>query len=99
MKKHILIYLKHFNYSLEEYMPCEVCANRAVDVHHIEARGMGGTSKKDEIENLMGLCRECHIHFGDKKQYLDYLKETHKKVLDDYRQGISGSRTNYGNIF
>jgi 5-methylcytosine-specific restriction endonuclease McrA len=45
---------------------------------------MGGTSSKDAIENLQGLCRECHIHFGDKKQYLDYLKETHKSFIDNY---------------
>ncbi len=99
MKKHTLIYLSHFHYSLEEFMPCEICSNRAVDIHHIEARGMGGTSQKDSIDNLMGLCRECHIHFGDKKNYLKYLKETHKKFLDDYRQGISGSRIKNGNIF
>jgi hypothetical protein len=84
MKKHTLKYLSHFNYSLEDYMPCEVCGNRAIDVHHIEARGMGGTSQKDEIEGLMGLCRECHIHFGDKKQYIDYLKETHQSFIDNY---------------
>jgi 5-methylcytosine-specific restriction endonuclease McrA len=48
-------------------------------VHHIEARGMGGTNEKDTIENLMGLCRKCHIEYGDKKQYKEFLKEIHAK--------------------
>jgi len=31
------------------------------------------------------LCRKCHIHFGDKKQYKDYLIEVHLKKLNDIR--------------
>ena len=38
---------------------------------------MGGTIKKDVIENLMALCREHHIAYGDKKNYIDYLKKIH----------------------
>ena len=26
----------------------------------LESRGMGGSKNKDYIENLMGLCRDCH---------------------------------------
>jgi 5-methylcytosine-specific restriction endonuclease McrA len=29
----------------------------AADIHHVIRRGEGGS---DEIENLIGLCRECH---------------------------------------
>jgi 5-methylcytosine-specific restriction endonuclease McrA len=29
---------------------------------------MGGTKKKDVIENLVACCRQCHILKGDKKQ-------------------------------
>jgi 5-methylcytosine-specific restriction endonuclease McrA len=56
-----------------------VCGSQAVDVHHIEARGMGGNKKADVIENLMGLCRKCHIEYGDKKQYKEFLKDIHAK--------------------
>ena len=42
---------------------------------------MGGSKFKDIIENLMALCRECHITYGDKKQYKEYLKEIHLKKL------------------
>jgi hypothetical protein len=58
-----------------------VCGKTAVDIHHIEARGMGGTTTKDVIENLMCLCRECHLKYGDKKQYKEWLKDIHQERL------------------
>lgn len=62
MKKHVRIYLDFFGYGVDDFIPCEVqgCTNRAVDVHHIDRRGMGGSKKKDYIENLAGLCRTHH---------------------------------------
>ena len=41
--------------------------------------GLGGSKDKDTIENLMGLCRKCHIEYGDKKQYKEFLKDIHAK--------------------
>jgi hypothetical protein len=58
-----------------------VCGKVGNDLHHIEARGMGGTTTKDVIENLMCLCRECHIKYGDKKQYKEWLKSVHEQRL------------------
>lgn len=82
MKSHTKIYLKHFGYGGEDFIPCEVCGSRAVDIHHIECRGMGGTRIKDEIQNIMALCREHHLQYGDKKQYIDFLKERHNLKLN-----------------
>jgi 5-methylcytosine-specific restriction endonuclease McrA len=79
MKKHTQIYLQGMGYKKTDFVPCEVCGAQAVDVHHIEARGMGGNKKADVIDNLMGLCRKCHIEYGDKKQYKEFLKEIHAK--------------------
>lgn len=64
-------------------MPCEICGSVAKDIHHIEARGMGGdpTGKKDNILNLMALCRTDHELYGDKKQHKDYLKNVHLKFM------------------
>jgi 5-methylcytosine-specific restriction endonuclease McrA len=45
------------------------------------ARGMGGSKEADNINNLMALCRECHLEYGDKKQYIDYLKEIHNDKI------------------
>jgi 5-methylcytosine-specific restriction endonuclease McrA len=66
-------------YDATSFVPCEVCGGVGTDIHHIEARGMGGSKDKDTIENLMGLCRKCHIEYGDKKQYKEFLKDIHAK--------------------
>jgi hypothetical protein len=79
MQKHTQIYLQGMGYKKTDFIPCEVCGSQAVDVHHIEARGMGGSKRADVIHNLMGLCRKCHIEYGDKKQYKEFLKDIHAK--------------------
>jgi len=81
LKKHTRIYLSYFNYGIDDYIPCEICGARAVDIHHIDARGMGGSKTKDDINNLMALCRQCHISKGDKKQYMDYLYRKHFEII------------------
>lgn len=85
MKKHIKIYLDYFGYSGHEYMPCEIpgCGRRAVDVNHIDSRKMGGdpTGSKDKIENLMGICREHHVEYGDIKDKKEWLKEVHLNFM------------------
>lgn len=85
MKKHIKIYLKHFDYDTDEFIPCEVCGSKAVDIHHIKARGMGGSDDKDTIENLMALCRMCHLVMGDNKNYMQTLIDKHKIKMDGKR--------------
>lgn len=82
MKNHTKVYLNHFGYIGEEFIPCEVCGQRAVDIHHIEARGIGGTKIGDTIENLMALCRYCHTVMGDTKTHMEFLKKKHKQKLD-----------------
>lgn len=78
MKKHTQIYMKAMKYDIHDFIPCEVCDNKATDIHHIEARGMGGSNEKDVIENLMALCRKCHIEFGDITDLKPYLKTIHE---------------------
>ena len=81
MKKHTLTYLNHFGYDISSFIPCEICGKTAVDIHHIEARGIGGSKEADAIENLMAVCREDHIKFGDQKQYKEWLKSIHEQRL------------------
>ena len=83
MQKHIKIYLKYFGYDTSDFIPCEMCGLKAQDIHHIEARGMGGSKHADNIENLMALCRQCHIDFGDKKQHKEMLKVVHKVKMNE----------------
>lgn len=81
MKKHTKVYLDYFDYTGDEFIPCEICGARAVDIHHIDCRGMGGSKAKDEIENLMALCRPCHMKYGDIKDKIENLKKIHAKHL------------------
>lgn len=57
MQKHTIKYFDYFDYGPEDFIPCEICGNRAVDIHHIKGR-IGKNS--NSIENLIGLCRGCH---------------------------------------
>ena len=81
MQKHTQIYLQGMGYKKTDFIPCEVCGSVGTDIHHINARGMGGSKTADVIENLMCCCRECHIKYGDKKQYKEFLKEIHLKNI------------------
>lgn len=83
MKKHTKIYLEYFKYDVSDFIPCEICGAKAVDIHHINARGMGGSKNKDVIENLMALCRLHHFLHGDIKHQKNYLKEIHLKKLNN----------------
>ncbi len=78
MQKQTKIYLNYFGYDTSDFIPCEVCGSQAVDINHIDCRGMGGSKTKDVIENLQALCRKCHIEYGDKKQHKDFLIITHQ---------------------
>jgi len=82
MKSHTKIYLDYLGYDISDFIPCEICSSKAVDIHHIEARGSGGSISKNNIENLMALCRICHIKYGDKKQYKEMLILAHQKKLN-----------------
>lgn len=76
MKKHVKIYLNHFGCG--DFIRCEVCNFMAVDIHHIKYKSRGG---KDELSNLMALCRNCHNKAHDEEYKEDYLKDLHIKYL------------------
>jgi hypothetical protein len=63
MQKHTKIYLKHFGYGMDSFIPCEICGQKAVDIHHINGRG----KSKNLIENLMALCRKHHNYAHEGK--------------------------------
>jgi len=84
MKKHTKVYMQHFGYVLDDFIECEVCRQRAVDIHHIEPRGMGGSKKKDFIANLVALCRSCHIRAEKEKDFNEIVKVIHLTHLKHY---------------
>ena len=53
MKPYQKTYFKYFGYDEHDPIYCEVCGAIANDIHHIIARGMGGSKHRDNIENLM----------------------------------------------
>lgn len=83
MKPHVKLYLKANGFTVADFIPCELstCGIRANDIHHVNARGMGGSKEKDKATNLMALCRAHHLEFGDKKQHKEYLQEEHDKYF------------------
>jgi hypothetical protein len=83
MQKHTKIYLDAMLYDQSDFIPCEICLQKAADIHHIDARGMGGDpqGKKDSIGNLMALCREHHESLGDKEQYMEALYIIHASFI------------------
>jgi len=77
MQKHTKIYFNYFGYGEQDFIPCEMCGSRAVDIHHISGRGKG----KDVIENLMALCRDCHNQAHNKILTEHELLKIHKTIL------------------
>ncbi|HRH57830.1 MAG TPA: HNH endonuclease [Chitinophagales bacterium] len=85
MQKYTKIYLSYFGYCETDFINCECCNNKAVDIHHIETRKRRKDLEND-INNLMALCRDCHIKYGDKKQFKEYLNEVHKNKLETIKR-------------
>lgn len=63
MQKHTKIYMDYFGYGIDDFIPCEMCGAKAVDIHHITPRSKFGRNTEDKmntIDNLIALCRNCH---------------------------------------
>ena len=75
MQKHTEVYMDYFGFGIDDFIPCEVCGKKAVDIHHIEGRGRG----KDIIFNLMALCRDCHRKVHEGRIHKIVLKVLHQE--------------------
>lgn len=79
MKRHTKIYLKENGYTTADTILCEIkadgCELVAVDIHHIDPRGMGGNPAKDVNENLIAGCRPCHTKAEQGEISREYLKK------------------------
>jgi 5-methylcytosine-specific restriction endonuclease McrA len=85
MKKYVKTYLDYFGYDETSWIACEMCGQTAVDINHIDAKGMGGSKLKDNIENLMAMCRKCHIDLGDKKEHKVMMKVVHQVKMNEIK--------------
>lgn len=60
----------------DEYIPSELSAIKAVDIHHL-------CTREDRIENLMALTREEHAFLGENKKYTFFLLCIHELYLQN----------------
>jgi hypothetical protein len=80
LKPYTKTYYNAFGYSLTDYVCCELCGATAVDISHIHAKGRR-PDLKNEICNLMAMCRSCHLETGDKKADRKRLFRRHNEVM------------------
>jgi 5-methylcytosine-specific restriction endonuclease McrA len=73
MKPYVKLYLDYHNL-YGEFITCVNCGNHAVDIHHIQPKGMGGCGGRDGIDNLIALCRICHEEAHASILSKDYLR-------------------------
>ena len=86
MKNHVRVYLKFWGYAVspmsQEKVLCDGCeANFASDIHNVSRRGSGGSKKKDTPQNLVALCRNCHILCESFKSYNDKVRDKLEKKI------------------
>lgn len=71
MQKHTKIYMRYYGYGEQDFIPCLECGTRSTEVHHLLFRSHGG---KNNIENLVALCRKCHDKAHQSREFNNYLK-------------------------
>ena len=78
MVRYKQVYLDYYGVTSQDWIGCENCNKTSVDLHHLIFKSQGG---KDNIENLVALCRECHIFAHNSKIFNNELKQKHLKNL------------------
>lgn len=89
MKKHVENYLNSVGKDHTDFVACEVCGLKAVDIHHIKPRSKFGKKTKylqDLPENLIAVCRPCH----DKAHSVKSFNESLQGIVNK-RMGIYGN--------
>lgn len=86
MTKHVKVYLNHFGYGEQDFIPCEACGGKSVDIHHVNNRG----NDMDVISNLMALCRKHHELAHSSKTYVS--KEHFQYIHNCF---MAGQRKNF----
>ena len=84
MRKHTKVYMTFFYLDESDFIPCEMCGSEAVDIHHIQARKLGGSKCMDFVENLSALCRDCHNLAETDKNFNVYVRIRHLELINKY---------------
>ena len=89
------VYCKFFGYAMsnDEFIPSEISGRKSCDLHHIEAKQMGGkltfvrdgkTYGIDSIENLIALTRNEHNGAHSGAITKDELWIIHQRTIESY---------------
>ena len=78
MQNHTKVYMNFFGYDISDTILCEMCSTVACDIHHIEKRNK---TKNDYIENLIALCRDCHINAESDTSFNSYCRIQHLELV------------------
>ncbi len=78
MQNHTKVYMNFFGYDISDTILCEMCSAVACDIHHIEKRNK---TKNDYIENLISLCRDCHINAESDTSFNSYCRIQHLELV------------------
>ena len=82
MQKHTKVYFDFFDYGMDDFIPCEMCGSKATDVHHLTKRSkIGSKQERDYIENLIALCRDCHIVAESDTSFNSYCRIQHLELV------------------
>ena len=85
MRNHTKVYMTFFYLDESDEICCEMCgACPGQDIHHIKARGLGGSKCMDYIENLICLCRDCHNRAETDKEFNTYCRIEHLENIKKY---------------
>ena len=81
MQAYTAVYLKAFGKDETSFVKCELCKNKATEIHHILSRKKYKRFFLDK-RNLMAICRVCHVEYGDEVYTMPLLLKIHRKVLE-----------------
>ena len=84
MRKHTKVYMTFFYLDESDFIGCEMCGSPGQDIHHIQARGLGGSKCMDFVENLICLCRDCHNLAETDKEFNVYVRIRHLELINKY---------------
>ena len=74
LQNHTKVYMNFFGYDKGSTILCEMCDDVAVDIHHLERRNK---TKNDYVENLIAVCRSCHIKAESDKCFNMFARIKH----------------------
>jgi len=72
---------------------CQVCGangrtGAVLEVHHVDALGIGGSDERDTVENAITLCGSCHVKIGNGQLFIETWDRQTLEVFDSERRRI-----------